>query len=168
MERVARMRGRTRGHGGFTLIEVMAALVILAVGLLAIAGMQGMSLARNRDAGEISVATNLAADIVERIRFNRGNVTAYNNIDTQNGATQPPASQPQARSDYTQWQTRLNNARMESMRGVVTVVNPFGPAGLNQSQVTVQLTWIGGRAAGGGMATVRTRRLNLTTVITPE
>jgi len=153
-------------QGGFSLLEVMIAMMVLAVGLLAVAGMQGMSITRNVDAGEISVATNLAADIVERIRFNRANVTAYNNIDTGNTATQPPTTQPQARGDYNEWRQRLDNSRLTSLRGRVTVLNPLGPATLNQSEVAVNLTWTG--RAKEGVAGPRTRNLTLVTVVTPE
>src|SRR5439155_17528626 len=85
------------GQSGFTLIEGMIAAIVLAVGLLAVAGMQGISLGRNVDANELGRVTNLAADMVERIQFNRRNATAYNNIDTLNAATQPPTTQPMAR-----------------------------------------------------------------------
>jgi len=55
---------------GFTLIELMFASVYLAVGLLAIAAMVDMALSRNVDARRLTVATNLATEMIERIRFN--------------------------------------------------------------------------------------------------
>lgn len=156
------------GDRGFTLIEVMIAMLVLTIGLLAIAGMQGMSFSRNMDASEISVATNLGADILERIRFNRPNVTAYNNIDTLVPGTQPPATQPMARGDYAEWAARLGASGLASVRGQVTVVTTVFPAPLttSQSQVTVLLTW-SGRARGEAVV-LRTRSLTLTTVVTPE
>ncbi|TAJ23405.1 MAG: type IV pilus modification protein PilV [Nitrospirae bacterium] len=152
-------------QGGFTLIEVMLAMLLLTVGLLAIAGMVEMSLGRNVDANEISLATNLASDVIERIQFNRQNVTAYNGalnsgIDTLNSATRPPATQPMARGDYDQWSARLAASGLRNVRGVVTVsaTGPTVPS-LNQSQVTVQVNW---------SSTIRTRTLVVSTVVAPE
>jgi type IV pilus assembly protein PilV len=52
------------------MIEVMIALVILAVGLLGIAAMQGIAVSRSVDARQLSAVTNLADEMLERIRFN--------------------------------------------------------------------------------------------------
>jgi type IV pilus assembly protein PilV len=155
------MKRSIRGENGFTLIEVMLAMMVLGVGLLGIAGMQEMALGRNVDANELSVITNLAADMVERIRFNGRNVTAYNGIDTLNVATRPPNAQVMAQGDYDQWSARLAASGLGNVRGRVTVaaVGPQGDTGLNQNQVTVQVNW---------SALIRTRALNLTTIVSPE
>lgn len=134
------------GQAGFTLIESMVAAVILAIGLLGLAGMQGISLSKNVDAHEMARVTNINADLMERIKFNRGRALAYNLIDTNNAATQPPATEPMARGDYTQWQTLLNNSRLANAQGLVTVVrldpNPaLNPTTLNQFAVTVTINW---------------------------
>ncbi|WP_447589240.1 type IV pilus modification protein PilV [Aquipseudomonas campi] len=55
---------------GFTLIEVMIALVILAVGLLGMASLMARSQKSNESAYSRSQATLLAYDIVERMRTN--------------------------------------------------------------------------------------------------
>lgn len=164
------------GQGGFTLIEVMAAVLVLAVGLLAIAAMQDIALSRNVDANELSLITNLAADMTERIRFNAANVTAYNGIDTLNAATRPPTSQPMARGDYDQWAARLVASGLQGVQGLVTVV-ASGPTELNQSTVAVQVTWTGRGNLGVGGATGtgntggkvwRARTLILNTIIVPD
>jgi prepilin-type N-terminal cleavage/methylation domain-containing protein len=61
---------RCHQEGGFTLIEVMVAMAYLTVGLLAIAAMQDIALSRNVDARRLTVATNLAGEMIERIRYN--------------------------------------------------------------------------------------------------
>lgn len=153
--------------GGFTLIEGMLAVVVLAVGLLALAGMQGMALGRNVDANELTLATNLAADMMERIQFNRRNAIVYANIDTRNSATMP-ASNVMARGDYSQWKARLEATQLRSsslaiVQGIVAVV-PIGPSNppLNQNQVTVQVSWTSGTGPS------RTKRVALNSVIAPE
>ena len=68
-----RGNGVGRGEQGFTLIEIMFAAVYLAIGLLGIAAMQDIALSRNVDAKRISIATNLAVEMLERVRFNSPN-----------------------------------------------------------------------------------------------
>ncbi|TXI35661.1 MAG: type IV pilus modification protein PilV [Aquipseudomonas alcaligenes] len=56
---------------GFTLIEVMVALVVLAVGLLGMASLMVRSQQSNEGAYSRSQASILAYDIVERMRSNK-------------------------------------------------------------------------------------------------
>lgn len=56
---------------GFTLIEVLVAIVILTVGILGLAGLQGTALQNTHSAHLRSQAVNLAHDIAERMRSNR-------------------------------------------------------------------------------------------------
>jgi len=152
-------------EGGFTLIETMLATLLVTVGMIALAGMIEMSLGRNLDANEISLATNLTVDMMERIQFNRKNVTAYNGalnngIDTLNAATKPPTTQPMARGDYEQWSARLTASGLPNIQGTVTVttVGPTNPP-LNQSQVTVRVRWTG---------KLRSRAMSVVTIVAPE
>ena len=149
---------------GFTLLEGMLAAVILAVGLLALAAMQGISLGKNVDANELTLATNLAADMVERIQFNRRNAIVHQNIDTLNASTNP-ASNIMASGDYNQWQARLQASRLPSVQGRVAVtLGPTSPP-LNQNQVVVRVDWQSSKASS---SILRTRNVTLTTVIAPE
>lgn len=153
-------------QSGFSLLEAMVALVVLSVGLLAVAAMQDMAMTRNMDANQLSLVTNLASDMVERIRFNARNVTAYSGIDTSNTLTRPPATQPMARGDYDQWAARLTASGLSGVQGLVTVtsVGPMSPPlppdqALNQNLVTVQVVWSG---------PIRNRALVLNTVVIPD
>ena len=56
---------------GFTLLEVLVALVILSIGLLGLAGLQAASLRYNHSSYLRSQATLIAYDIVDRMRANR-------------------------------------------------------------------------------------------------
>lgn len=164
-----KIRCRPAGQAGFTLIEGMIAAVILAVGLMALAGMQGVALSKNVDANELAQVTTLNADIMERIKFNRGRALAYHNIDTGNTATQPLSTEPMARGDYAQWRTVLTNSRMASARGLVTVVRldpdpTLNPTTLNQFLVTVRVNWT---ATGTGGVT-RNRTVMFASVLAPE
>jgi len=59
-----------KDSAGFTLIELMVAVVIFAMGVLGLAAMQGQGLKFNSNAYERSQAVILAADMADRIRAN--------------------------------------------------------------------------------------------------
>lgn len=71
-----------RKQAGFTLIEVLVTLVILAVGLLGLSAMQLTSLKVNQGAYNRSQASILATDMLDRIRANPTAVAAYDDLDT--------------------------------------------------------------------------------------
>jgi type IV pilus assembly protein PilV len=62
---------RSRGQRGFTLVEMLVALVVLSIGLLGVAALQLMSLRSNYGSAMRSQATFLAYEIVDRMRANR-------------------------------------------------------------------------------------------------
>jgi type IV pilus assembly protein PilV len=63
-------RSLRRRARGVSLIEVLVSLVILSVGVLAVVGLQLVSKRNNADAGQRSIAAQLAYDMAERMRAN--------------------------------------------------------------------------------------------------
>ena len=55
---------------GFTLIEVLIALLIMAIGFLGLANIQIISLKNNQSAYNRSQATLIAYDVIDRMRLN--------------------------------------------------------------------------------------------------
>lgn len=74
-------------ESGFSLIEVMVAVLILSVGLLGMAALMATSLRNNQSADFRSQAVNLAHDQLEMLRSNVANLPAYGR-----GWTNPAAS----------------------------------------------------------------------------
>jgi type IV pilus assembly protein PilV len=64
-------------HKGFTLLEVMIAFFILAVGLLGMAALLTTSVRSNQSAYYRTQAAYLAEDMADRIRANRGTSNYY-------------------------------------------------------------------------------------------
>lgn len=62
---------------GFALIEALIAALVLAVGLLGMAALQGVSLKMNHGSYVRSQATNLAYEIADAMRANRLNAPSY-------------------------------------------------------------------------------------------
>src|SRR5262245_63168603 len=116
---------RINHQSGFTLIEAMIAGAILSLGVLALAGMQGIALTRNVDSTELTRATSLAAEMIERIQYNRKNIAQYA-IDTSNATPCPQSAvtQAMAKGDCDQWIALLSNPQASGLvkvRGVITV-----------------------------------------------
>jgi prepilin-type N-terminal cleavage/methylation domain-containing protein len=57
----------TLGQHGFTLLEIMIALAIFAIGILAVSAMQISSINQNAGARMQTEATNVASDAMERL-----------------------------------------------------------------------------------------------------
>ena len=163
----ARFRSRTQERG-FSLIEGMLASVVLAMGLLTLAGMQSIALVRNVDANELTRVTTLGSDLIERMQFNRRNAVSYHSIDTQDSTTCShidASAQPMARGDCELWASALVSAGLDSIRGQVSVM-PTGPAQLNQRQAIVTITWIGSKKSESSVR--RGRAVALTRIIAAE
>lgn len=65
-----RLLDTPRAHRGFSLIEVLVALLVLSIGLLGLAMLQVTGMKFNSDAYFRTQATYLAYDIIERVRAN--------------------------------------------------------------------------------------------------
>lgn len=59
---------RARGQRGFSLLEVLVAAAVLAIGLLALAQLQGALIRSSAEARAFSLATSLAKDKIEEMR----------------------------------------------------------------------------------------------------
>ncbi len=64
-------------QSGFSLLEVMISMVVTAVGLLGLAGLQAAGLKSNHSAYQHSQATVLAYDMADRMRANVGSISLY-------------------------------------------------------------------------------------------
>jgi type IV pilus assembly protein PilV len=73
-----RMPGRSRG---FTMLEILISIIILSIGLLGLASLQGLSLRNAGNANFRGSATQQAYDLADRMRANKAALDAgsYNN-----------------------------------------------------------------------------------------
>jgi len=61
------IKNNTKCQSGFTLLEVLIALVIFSLGILGVSAMQLTSIKGNGKANRVTEASNLAADRIEQI-----------------------------------------------------------------------------------------------------
>ena len=154
---------------GFTLIEVMVALVILAVGLLGMASLMARSQKSNESAYARSQATLMAYDFVERMRANliapekstknykvlfvtdtrsstAGNTSNYTlsslpNCSAPTG-TVPVGGADRAKYDIAAWCTTLKNSLPSVDAANTTVKFDISKLGtLGVATVTVKIQW---------------------------
>lgn len=109
----ARKALRQRGAG---LIEVMVAILVLAIGLLGIAGMQLVSLQNNHSAALRGQAVVLAYDALDRMRANR-DAAFIGNYATAVGDL-PPAGTTIEALDLQEWKGML--ATLPSGAGAIS------------------------------------------------
>ncbi len=116
----------SRQENGFTLLEVLVALLVLSVGLLGLAALQTIGMQVNTQSLERTQATQLAYEIIDRVRANsvgRANGN-YDNLAmgatvTANDCVAAPCT-PAELADYDkkQWLDAIT-ARLAEGRGAI-------------------------------------------------
>ena len=112
---------------GFSLLEVLVAIVILSIGLLGLAGIQANSLSDNHKAYYRSQATQLSYDIIDRMRSNKVVIDNYLTsfmastiAAAQSGCTVAGCSADQmAQNDLFEWNSALNSL-IPSSRNIIS------------------------------------------------
>lgn len=135
---------------GFSLIEVLIALVILSVGLLGLAGLQTSSLHANDGAYLRTQANVLAYNLFDRMRANISEAKdgAYNRAITDSAPTNPPVCIPTADvptpdcspAELAQWDLSQWMKQVAKLPGGEASVST-DKSGIN-TVVTVTLKWL--------------------------
>jgi len=134
---------------GFTMVEVLVALVVLSIGLLGVAGLQIVGLKGNLSASFRTQASYLADDIIDRMRANyvaaRGPAgTGLQYQLSPMGATAPAGADPTAVADVAAWLIELQT--LPSGQGTIAV----DPA---TNIVTVTIQWMDTRGGDSNECT---------------
>lgn len=125
---------------GFTLLEVLVAIVVLSIGLLGLAGLMATSMRNTHSAYQRTQAAWLAYDVIDRMRVNRAAALAASNNYNITLGTATSASSGLAGTDINDWKATLANA-LPAGNGSVTTVSATG-------RVTVVVQWNDTRAGG--------------------
>jgi type IV pilus assembly protein PilV len=133
---------------GFTLLEVMISALVLSVGLLGLAALQGVSLKISQGSYLRVQAVNLAYEITDAMRANTPNAASYNGTfaaitGNQTFATaysSGTTSTTIATADLTAWRNHL--AYLPSGTATISVTGG--------TMVTVTITWDESRLEGTG------------------
>jgi len=175
---------RQHAQAGFSMIEILVAIVVISLGLLGLAGLQAASLRNNQVAYFRSIASQQAYDMMDRMRANLAGVRAGNYNDLQGAlgsiwSTNPnlvpvcivggvPATCTAAQlatEDYRQWRA-MSNRLLPNGGGTVCLANPAtgACATANSSAAynpewpyVITVTWSEKTEAGTGTQTFVTR-----------
>lgn len=134
---------------GFTLIEVLISMIILALGLLGLASLQGISLKNNQDAFLFSQANALIYEMSDRIKANK---LGWVSIPTSpastcatscNSATASCSTAQMAASDYCYWLQKATTVLSPNATVAVTISPKTGSAVCNggASARCLTMTW---------------------------
>jgi len=102
-------------HSGFTIIEVMIAVSIFAIGFLAISSLQFSASKNNRTASEVTQAVTIATDHMERMM-----VLPFHHIDLDTNPTLNPHSVTQGKYGI-QWIVIDSDLNVDGINDAKTV-----------------------------------------------
>jgi len=129
-----------RPIAGFTLIEVLVALVVITVGMLGVAVLFVEGIRLNRTSLYRTTAVALAADMAERIRANQGAVYAGIGPGANGNCAAAPCTPDQlAGDDWWRWRQALD-AYLPSGYVVQIERTPGGP-GNTMNRFDISLSW---------------------------
>lgn len=143
---------RSSREHGFSLLEVLIALLVLSVGLLGIAGLQTVSLRFNHQSYERTQAVVLVSEIIEKMTSNPVAVRdgIFNAVDTSAGPITGYGTCPTsctttelANYDLFRWQSAIQNPR-NLAQGVGTIQRVFTPmvGTATQHVFNVTVSWV--------------------------
>ncbi len=157
-----------RRQSGFLLLETLVAILVLSFGLLGMVGIQAYTLKANTDAKQQSTAVQMAGELADMMRGNRGvslKTTANANPYLFNGlAESPPVASENctnqtcttaltvAQWEMNDWVSRINQAYPGANVQVCFDTAPYNSAGLPQwgcagaangwSPISIKIGWI--------------------------
>ena len=160
------------GQSGFSILEVLIAIIILSIGMLGAVGMQAAAMQANKETRNQAAAATLGRDLAERMRGNH--TVAIKTLAADNPfifdatlsgavATPPvncfttgcPTVKDAASWDVADWQTRVRKALPTPRVNVCFDKDPFDSAGkprwvcTNDGNVTVlKMSWTRSNTSG--------------------
>ncbi len=142
---------------GFSLLEVLIAVIVLAVGLLGVGGLQVLSLKNDHSAYLRTQATYLAYDIMDSIRVNPNGIASYattvSDAPSANQSCESVTSNCSTAQlvnhDLNIWKCSLGkwdaNATCIALGIVGLLPGGTGAVAVNGNEITVTVTWIDDR-----------------------
>jgi len=113
----------SHSQSGFTLFEVLITLVILAIGLLGLAGLQVTGLKQNHSAYQRSQATLLTYDIIDRMRANTVDIANYpgsSSADANCDASTPCSPTAITKNDLFEWNSAITSVLASGAVGTIS------------------------------------------------
>jgi type IV pilus assembly protein PilV len=177
---------KSSNAAGFSLVEVMVAIIVMSVGLLGIAKMQALALASTTSARTRSIAALEASSLAStmradraywanvkadpKIQFSAGTITKTADSTLKANATCPCTPPQIAMNDLSDWATDLNS-QLPNVTGTVQctvpppAVPPAGP--LTTVSCTISLNWTENQGISNAQQTSAASAINYTLHVDP-
>jgi len=164
-----------RTQQGFTITELMVSVVIMSIGVLGMAGLQMVSMQQNRSALLQGEATQIANDIMDRIRANPdtdyGGVAIDDTPAVVGSCVGNTCTEAEMRDfDIAQWQCSINSTAGDGT--TYTVCDTFGVTGampggagsiaLDAGIYTITVQWVDAQKVSDAAGTTRSVELKAT------
>lgn len=154
-------RHAAQHQAGFSLLEVLIALLVLSIGLLGLASLQTLGLRSNQMASMRTTATQLAYDITDRMRANPQAVADTTNKPYEvNNATHPTivtncrttdcTAAQLATFDLAQWKTALSTTQ-NGLHGLPGGLGEITQAAGPPLTHTITVRWDQDRTGASGL-----------------
>ncbi|GAB6141377.1 hypothetical protein JCM14076_21060 [Methylosoma difficile] len=139
---VFRERASIRKSSGFTLIEVLVSMIIIAIGILGTVALQARSLMDNQDAYLRTQAIYLAYDMSDRIR---ANVTGWSDVPFPNANDCTAqfglcSSRQMAEYDIWRWQSNVTNT-LPNATSNITLYGEMCSSGVYARGFSIEVRW---------------------------
>jgi type IV pilus assembly protein PilV len=130
--------GRLR-QAGFTLLEVLIALLVLSIGLLGLAALQTTGLRSNQMASMRTLATQFTYDITDRMRSNPAGVDTGDYVIAR---SDDPASAPAtiAETDLAEWRDNITQ-RLPNGTSDITLCDSSTTPSCDETTYVVTVYW---------------------------
>lgn len=151
-----------RSIQGFSLIEVLIALVVLAFGLLGLAFMQVLSVRYTQSAQHRTIATNLAYEMLDMMRANSKAAKQYGYVTEADFGAAPPAGGCPRTGDVSY----LKNIERWNCEVRSSLPAGKGSVVFTGDEVTVSLAWsddVGQEDGKGAGVAGKTTKFELST-----
>ncbi len=148
---------------GFSLIEVMVTVFVMAIGIMGVVGMQSVGVTESNNLYFRTVADFHLNDIADRMKANRKEALlgyGYSNLDTNsigggnNCNSSICTTEQMASHDALQWTESIENSNLPNGEGFVRLIdrysNTFGDTITAEYEVSIY--WSEERGSSGGGA----------------
>ncbi|WP_017443670.1 type IV pilus modification protein PilV [Gayadomonas joobiniege] len=141
-------------HKGFSLVELIIAMAVMAIGIVGAVATQATAKRSGLDASQRSKATYFANDIIERMRLNPTQLDAYQatdygsstfSIETEVDCSPTNMCSPDQLALYDQFQWHLllsGKSVINGKRQVGGLIKPTGCIKNDAGYVTVVVSWL--------------------------
>jgi len=131
------------GKNGFSLVEVLVALLVISIGMLGLAALYVETLRLNRTAIFRTQAVTLASDMAERIRANTGGAAGYAGAGADSGCNEGATAAVEctaaqmAAQDIFDWQQMAQTL----LPGGTATIGVVAAGGGTPNVYTLTITW---------------------------